>query len=76
MTLQELIAIADGASLPKEDVNVRLPDATAHAGPLIRTLIRVKRVKKDGNPWLYWFWTPRSDGFLHDCGYSGQRLSE
>lgn len=58
MTLQELIAMADGAPLPKEDVNVRLPQS---AGPLIRTLIRVKRVRKDGNPWLYWFWTPRSD---------------
>lgn len=71
MTIQELIAIADGAPLPKEDVNVRMPECSV---PLIRTLIRVKRIQKEGKPWLYWFWTPRSDGASYDCGYSGRQL--
>lgn len=75
MTLEELIAIADGAPLPKEDVNVRLPLTTEIGGPLIRTLISVRYVKKGQQRWIYWFWTPRpSHDGMFDYGFSGQLL--
>lgn len=72
-TLFEILSrCADGAPLPAEKINVRLPSSTEYAGPLMRQLTRVYWKRKHGTRWLYWEWTPepRSDG-VRDCGFSG-----
>ena len=72
MTIAALKSIASGATpLPTKPVNVRRGDE-----PMVRTLRAVELVRRDGELWLYWRWTPANqtpEGRM-DCGYSGTRL--
>lgn len=75
MSITRLRAIAYGKSpLPNERVNVR---SDADQTPLMRRLIHVSVERRNGEEWLYWYWTPEQTGDVRvDCGYSGHRLSE
>ena len=71
MSPAELLAIARGAPLPLERVNIRLdPDYP----PRLRKLTRAQVVKRDGFLWLMWYWEAEHDPQEgSDCGYAGTR---
>lgn len=54
-------------------INVRTDSASKSAGPLLRKLLRIKTRKQSGFRWFFWYWEPKNDELLIDCGYSGIR---
>jgi len=85
VTIRRLLAIAEGLEpVPSAKIDVRVICATCGAAapglaqdpPLIRQLTRVVRETRQGEPWIFWYWTPEPIGPVNgiDCGYSGRRL--
>ena len=71
MSPAELLAIARGAPLPLERVNIRLDPEDP---PRLRKLTRVQVVKRDGFLWLMWYWEAEHNSQEgSDCGYAGRR---
>ena len=44
--------------------------------PNLKVFQGAKIKKENGIKWIYWYWTPESNGAEYDCGYSGLAIVE